>query len=158
MKKLFILVGSSLLLWTLAYSATQPNQLGYVQTQKLVLTPSSYTNRFATNTVVPSSSYGVITTSGGFPCSLTLTGLPTISTTTALNVTASGTEEMPNGFMFYLTGATTCQLTLQDSGVLTNSGLSLINPTTVITSSKTVGFIYNSTTDRWTQIRGKDAN
>lgn len=121
-----------------------------------VYNSSSYTNIFATNTILPSSTFMVLYSSGGFPGNITMTSLPNISTTTLLGTTTGGTVAWSTGTYIILTGGTTAQITFQDAGTLASSGLSLINSTMVISSTRTYHLIY--TGFKWTQVRGGTTN
>ena len=136
----------------IVYGGQQPQQLGSAQAQILTFTPVNYTNLFATSTILPTSSYGVLITSGGFPGDQTFKGTPFLSTTTILGIQAAGTVPISTGTIIILTGNTTNQLTLQDSAAQSLSGLNLTMPTVVLSSTKTIVLVFDGA--RWEQIRG----
>lgn len=92
---------------------------------------------YATTTITVGSSYITIGSTG----TMTLTGTPTLSTSTATNG------------QFIVVDSTAAVITVQDKSTLTNSGLCLSAATVAITTSTPVAFIYNALTSCWKQIK-----
>lgn len=152
MKKLLVALLGVSTLSVMAGAAPQPSSIGDAAANTIVFPPTTYTNLFATSTVLPSSTYMIIVTSGGFPGDQTFKGTPFLSTTTILGVQAGGTVPISSGTLVMLTGNTTNQLTLQDAGLQTNSGMNLLLPTAVLSSTRTISLIFDGA--RWEQLRG----
>lgn len=114
-------------------------------------TPAAVTVSQTTEIPV-ASTYITLLSSGGFPGNITLTGLPTISTATSVG----GSTALPNGTLIFLSlGSTaTNQITLQGNGALSGTLLMTAGASQVITSSRTVSFMYNATNNKWNQVRG----
>ena len=121
---------------------------------KLVTPPTNYTTFFATNTVPVTGTYITILSSGS---NLTLTGTPTIATTTILtpsqSVGAPGNDtNIADGTWLVLSSSSSQKILIQDAGTLSNSGLNLgLAGAEVVTSSRPITFIFNGSLGVWTQ-------
>lgn len=147
MKKILIA-----LLFTCAvgHAATkQYHSAGGIKISDIVYAPGSSTGLISTSSpIIPTSSFLNLMSTGS---NIILRARPTLSTTT----TFGGSQAIPNGYYVLLASTATISYTLQDNSVLSGSLMNLAGDsgTRVVSSTTSIGFIFNGATGQWVQVR-----